>query len=148
MSFALSFLLLTHSPTQTPSLFSPSVAFWVDSNFVTGGIPTEIGLANQLASISMTNCTLTGTIPTELGKLTDLRRLWLYDNDLRGSIPTQLSALTAIEVLEMQSNPQLGGTMPSAVCSAVAAATYESKSLLADCATVVCANCCTTCDVV
>jgi hypothetical protein len=120
---------------------------WIDNNIITGGIPAEIGLMTELASVSMTNCTLTGTIPTELGKLTNLRRLWLYDNDLKGSIPTQLAALTALEVLEIQSNAQLVGTMPTGVCSAVAAATYTSKSLLADCANVVCANCCTSCDV-
>ena len=126
-------------------IHTTTVAVWLDNNSITGGIPTEIGVLTELASISITNSSLTGTIPTQLGNLVNLRRLWLYDNDLKGTIPTEMSSLTALEVFEVQKNVQLSGSMPASVCTTVKSATYESKSLLADCSSVACADCCTTC---
>lgn len=124
-----------------------TVALWLDSNQITGTIPTEIGLLTELASVSMTNATLSGTIPTEMGNLTNLRRLWLYNNELTGTIPAVLNQLTDLEVLELHYN-KLGGSMPQGICANIDNSAYEFKSLTVDCKSEVkCEEntCCTAC---
>lgn len=119
---------------------------WLDSNDVTGTIPTDIGLLTELASVSMTNATLTGPIPTEMGNLANLRRLWLYNNRLTGEIPSVLTKLTDLEVLELHNN-NLEGPMPEGVCSTIESSPYEFKSLTSDCINEVSCDqaCCTQC---
>ena len=121
------------------------VALWLDSNRIEGTIPTEIGLLTDLASVSMSNCTLAGTIPTEIGNLKDLRRLWLFDNNLTGQIPTQLSGLP-LEIFEGHKN-KLTGNMPQGLCSVIGKSDYKYKALTSDCnGEVTCDDsCCTTC---
>jgi hypothetical protein len=123
-----------------------SVALWLDSNTITGKIPSEIGLLQDLASISITNSTLTGSIPTEFGSLTGLRRLWLYSNLLTGDIPSQLADLAQLEVLEIHDN-SIVGVVPEGICSKIAQSEYEFKALTADCNSEVscAADCCTKC---
>jgi len=122
-------------------------AMWLDGNFVTGTIPTEIGLMSGLNSLSLANGTLTGTIPEEIGNLNQLKRLWLFNNKLTGNIPQALGNLGVLEVGEFHGN-KLGGDMPQGLCSTVASAEYEHKSLTSDCKKLVkCdeASCCTKC---
>lgn len=128
------------APGNLKSIF----ALWLDSNSISGRIPTTIGLLTDLASLSITNSTLSGPLPSEMGRLTDLRRLWLYDNKLSGSIPLQFSTLTNLEVVELYQNNLLG-VMPPAVCQAIRTASYEYKTLSADCSEVQCDGCCTSC---
>jgi Leucine rich repeat len=123
-----------------PSLF----AIWMDSNNVTGPIPSTIADKASLASLSITNTTLQSSIPTEIGNLTGMRRLWLYDNDLSGDIPSELGSLPLLEVFEVHGNARLKGAMPQGVCDTIDQAKYEFKSLTATCATVDC-KCCTAC---
>lgn len=128
------------------SIHNNEVALWLDSNKVTGTIPTEMGLLTELASISITNATLTGTIPSELGDLSSLRRLWLYSNQLTGTIPASLRRLTELEVLELHEN-NLGGEMPQGICDVIGSSDYEFKTLTSDCkGSVSCdRSCCTDC---
>jgi hypothetical protein len=92
----------------------PNPALWLDSNSISGRIPTSIDLT-ELTSLSITNSTLSGAIPTEMARLTKLRRLWLYDNRLSGRIPSlELSALTNLEVVRLYQN-KLTGVMPPMV---------------------------------
>ena len=119
---------------------------WLDSNNITGTIPTEIGLFTGLASLSLTNATLTGPIPDEIGQLQELRRLWLYNNNLSGDIPSALNNLPNLEVLELHKN-NFNGPMPSGVCTAIKGSDYEYKSLTSDCkkSSPVNCDCCTEC---
>lgn len=121
-------------------------AMWLDSNVITGTIPTEIGLLTGLASISITNATLRGPIPSELGNLTALRRLWLYNNQLTGTIPTGLNQLTLLEVAELHQN-NITGPMPQGICANVQSSSYAFKSLTSDCVQQVQCDqtCCTEC---
>ena len=119
---------------------------WLDTNTITGTIPTEIGLCTGLASLSMTNATLTGPIPAEIGNLVELRRLWLYNNQLSGNIPDALNNLPNLEVVELHKN-NFNGPMPGGVCAAIKSSDYEYKSLTSDCKSQVScsAECCTQC---
>jgi Leucine-rich repeat (LRR) protein len=122
-------------------------ALWIDGSDLTGStIPSEIGQLQGLTTLSMGNCSLTGTIPMELGSIPDLQRVWLDRNILHGPIPLQLSTLTKLDVLEMYDN-DLTGSMPAEICSVIASAPYEFKTLSADCINEVqCeTGCCTQC---
>jgi hypothetical protein len=125
--------------TSFPNLFS----LWLDNNYITGSIPTTIGLISGLASISITNTSLTGSIPTQFGSLTDLKRVWLYDNELSGTLPTQLDNLKALEVFEIHDN-YINGTMLADICSYISQSDYEYRTLTADCDRISC-DCCTVC---
>eukprot|EP00543_Licmophora_paradoxa_P000389 CAMPEP_0202442866 /NCGR_PEP_ID=MMETSP1360-20130828/2224_1 /ASSEMBLY_ACC=CAM_ASM_000848 /TAXON_ID=515479 /ORGANISM="Licmophora paradoxa, Strain CCMP2313" /LENGTH=437 /DNA_ID=CAMNT_0049058357 /DNA_START=122 /DNA_END=1435 /DNA_ORIENTATION=+ len=120
-------------------------ALWLDANKIVGTIPTEIGLCTDLASISISNGTLTGTIPTEIGHMKGLRRVWLYGNALTGTIPTEVTSLKKLEVFELHRN-LLSGNVPQSVCDTIAVSNYTHKSLIVDCAKVVCEGCCTRCE--
>lgn len=140
-------LFYLDSPKSSLLIFFLAVALWLDSNGMTGTIPTEIGLLTDLASISLTNSTLSGTIPTEIGALTQLRRLWLYNNDLTGQIPDALNNLPLLEVVELHSN-EFVGDMPAGVCTSIGQSDYEYKSLTSDCVSEVSCDtpaCCTEC---
>lgn len=121
-------------------------ALWLDSNTITGTIPTEIGLLTELASVSMTNSTISGSLPSQMGNLLGLRRLWLYNNQLTGTIPASFDKLTELQVFEIQGN-SIGGAMPQGVCYNIGQSDYEQKSLTADCKSAVeCEkDCCSEC---
>jgi hypothetical protein len=90
---------------------------WLDDNpDIKGTIPTTIGLATSLVSLSISNCDLSGPIPTEIGELTDMIQMWMYDNELSGTIPTEFGNLVKMKILNLQKN-QLVGEMPSNICS-------------------------------
>lgn len=122
-------------------------ALWIDANEITGTIPTEIGLLESMASLSMTNSTLTGTIPTEMGNISTLRRLWLFNNELTGNVPVELKKLSDLEVLQVHHN-KLKGEMPDGVCKNIHNSGSDVKSLTSDCGTnkISCSDdCCTRC---
>lgn len=127
-------------PNTYPSLFS----LWLDSNEVSGSIPTTIGLIKDLASFSITNAALTGTIPTEFGNLVGLKRVWLYNNNLTGDIPSALENLKDLQVFEIHQN-NVVGDVPESVCFSVRASDYQFKALTVDCDEVNCKSCCTKC---
>jgi hypothetical protein len=99
--------------SQMPKIYE----LWIDDNpDITGSIPTSIGQATSLVSLSASNNDLSGPIPTQLGQLTDMIQMWLYDNQLTGTIPTELGNLIKMKILNLQKN-ELQGPMPSNVCA-------------------------------
>ena len=124
-----------------------TVALWIDANEITGTIPTEIGLLESMASLSMTNSTLTGTIPTEMGNMSSLRRLWLFNNELSGTVPVELKKLSDLEIMQVHHN-KLKGDMPDGVCENIHNSGSDIMSLTSDCGTkqISCSDsCCTRC---
>ena len=69
----------------------------LNSNRLSGSIPTELGNLTGLEDLRLHNNKLSGTIPTELGQLSSLTSLSLGDNQLSGSIPTELGNLTDLQ---------------------------------------------------
>ncbi len=84
----------------------------LDSNQLTGSIPTELGNLSNLEFLWLNINQLTGSIPTELGNLSNLESLWLYSNQLTGSIPTELGNLSNLVSLRLDSN-RLTGSIPT-----------------------------------
>ena len=84
----------------------------LDSNQLTGTIPTELGNLTDLQGLYLDFNQLTGTIPPELGNLSSLTGLYLADNQLTGSIPAELGNLTSLIELTLDDN-QLTGSIPA-----------------------------------
>jgi hypothetical protein len=92
------------------------VEHWVDSNSITGTIPTFVGALANLGSFSVLSNNIEGNIPSELGNLGIIVKfMWFYDNLLTGIIPTDLGKMSLIEILRFDGN-NIGGTMPSQIC--------------------------------
>lgn len=56
---------------------------------------------------------ITGYLPTELGRLTALTNLLLNDNELSGTIPAELSGMAALEVFTLFNNTGMCGSLPA-----------------------------------
>lgn len=65
----------------------------MDSNSLTGGIPSELGMITGLEILALTRNQLSGEIPSELGHLTDLVELSVVSNRLWGEIPLEVCDL-------------------------------------------------------
>lgn len=82
-------------------------------NFLSGSVPTEIGLWTRLEIFSIGGGELTGTVPSELGLLTNLDFLSLANNNLASTLPTELGRATKLARLYMERN-FLNGAIPFA----------------------------------
>ncbi len=86
----------------------------LQSNNLTGTIPTWFGNLTNLSGLYLHDNNLSGTIPSQLGRLTRLVRLWLDRNDLTGTIPAELGNMSSLRTLNLRDN-QLTGSIPSAL---------------------------------
>mmetsp|Transcript_39637 Transcript_39637/g.75859 ORF Transcript_39637/g.75859 Transcript_39637/m.75859 type:complete len:217 (-) Transcript_39637:537-1187(-) len=82
----------------------------LDSNQMTGSLPSELGALSSLSYLHIGNNQFTGTVPTELGTLTSLTSLQCGGNQLTGTLPTELIALTRLTWMGFYNN-QLTGTV-------------------------------------
>tara|TARA_B100000131_G_scaffold197709_1_gene190025 strand:- start:1919 stop:3478 length:1560 start_codon:yes stop_codon:yes gene_type:complete len=79
---------------------------------LTGPIPPEIGLFENLINLRLSFNNLSGSIPPEIGNLDSLETLELLYNNLSGPIPDELWGLTKLRQLRLQKN-QFTGDIPS-----------------------------------
>ena len=89
---------------------------WLADNELTGSIPSSLGNLTNLKWWYLHGNELTGSIPSSLGNLTNLEGLWLRSNELTGSIPPSLGSLTNLKQLHLSSN-KLTGSIPSSLGS-------------------------------
>ena len=93
----------------------------LSNNRLTGEIPDELGTLINLSFLYLDNNRLTGPIPPALGNIRITAQgyslLWLYlnHNRLTGSVPEELGQLVELQRLYLACNPQLKGTLPSAI---------------------------------
>lgn len=84
----------------------------LDYNYMTGMIPSSIGMLPYLSSLTMGGNTLSGSLPSEIGLIYSLRILELDYNMLTGSLPTEIGLLSELYYLRLDHN-SLTGTLPS-----------------------------------
>ena len=84
----------------------------LDSNRLSGQIPTDLASLDNLEVLRLVGNELTGAIPSELSTLNDLRTLDLFANQLTGTIPPALGNLATLTTLNLAYN-QLTGTIPT-----------------------------------
>jgi len=80
--------------------------------FLSGSLPSEVGLLTSLDYFSVRGNQQTGTIPTELGNWKAIRTLNLSLNRFRGLVPSQLGGLTNLREIFLGSN-ELTGPLPT-----------------------------------
>ncbi|KAG6643054.1 MDIS1-interacting receptor like kinase 2-like [Carya illinoinensis] len=73
-------------------------------NKISGSIPPEIGMLNNLTSLSLGSNMLVGPIPTTLGHLTNLESLDLSQNKINGSIPPEIGMLNNLTYVNLCHN--------------------------------------------
>ena len=83
----------------------------LNSNKLSGRIPSEIGDLVELRRLDIRDNELTGEVPFELGHLQNLRELVLDHNRLGGGIPFSLGDLENLKFLSLHGN-MLGGPIP------------------------------------
>ncbi|XP_010515061.1 PREDICTED: probable LRR receptor-like serine/threonine-protein kinase At3g47570 [Camelina sativa] len=76
----------------------------LDTNFITGSIPHEIGNLVSLQSLWLEKNLLSGPLPTSLGKLLGLMKLSLYSNRISKHIPPYVGNLSRLESLYLYDN--------------------------------------------
>ena len=86
-------------------------------NPVRGTLPSEIGSLAKLEELRGSFTLMSGRLPAEIGNLVSLTLIRLTGAGLSGPIPTQLGLLTNLRELELESNPDLSGGIPPALCN-------------------------------
>jgi Leucine-rich repeat (LRR) protein len=83
-------------------------------NELTGSIPTQLGLIDQLVHLDLSTNGLGGDIPTELGNLSNLGSLFLAENQFNtGPIPSFVYTLKTLEELSLKSSRRTGSISES-----------------------------------
>ncbi|QSB27671.1 PKD domain-containing protein [Flavobacterium sp. CLA17] len=87
----------------------------ISNNNLTGTIPAEIGLLNQLTVLYLVQNNLTGNIPGEIGQLTKIQNITLVQNKLTGNIPNTIGSLSQLTTLNLSNNNTLTGNIPTEI---------------------------------
>ena len=85
-------------------------------NLLSGPIPSELGLLQNVMSINLEENKLTSSIPMILGSLESLEQLFLRENDLEGNIEDLFFESSSLIVLSLEENSKLTGTLPAPFC--------------------------------
>lgn len=74
---------------------------------------------------------LTGIIPSSYGNIAGLEELDLKYNDLEGSIPSSLGNIAKLEQVQVDHNPRMSGCIPS--LSSTACVSVENTGIRRSC---------------
>jgi hypothetical protein len=92
------------------------ISLSLNSQSLTGSIPSTISTLTGLTNLYLGYNSLTGPIPSSLGEMTKLSFLHIYANRLTGSLPSTLSTLTGVTFLALGGST-LVGPIPSLLLS-------------------------------
>ncbi|KAJ9560526.1 hypothetical protein OSB04_005686 [Centaurea solstitialis] len=100
-------------------------------NKLTGEIPKELGLLNQIHSLNLSHNQLYGPIPVNFSNLTNIESLDLSSNNLSGEVPSELVKLNTLSVFNVSYN-NLSGRLPEmrAQFATFSKESYEGNLLL------------------
>ena len=83
----------------------------ISGNNLTGIIPPELGVLEDLLQLTLSNNLITGTIPEEFYDLAALQILYLPDNPLSGTLSTNIGRLSNLFLLWIAES-EMTGTLP------------------------------------
>ncbi len=90
---------------------SALTGFDVGVNEINGSIPSTVGDLLNLTFAEFSANNFSGSLPSTLGKLVNLSFFSVYDNNLTGSIPAALGDMSALQLLQLGKNA-IGGSIP------------------------------------
>ena len=64
----------------------------LSNNYFTGWIPTELG-SSKIGRLDLDSNNLSGSIPSQVGNMPGLFQLLLHNNSLTGALPEELDVL-------------------------------------------------------
>jgi Leucine-rich repeat (LRR) protein len=124
--------MLTGSLPSEVALLQNLAELEVPNTMLQGTIPEELYAgATSLKRLNLDGCQFSGTIKTEIGLLTNLVSVKLANNNFHGSIPTELSALSSLVDIHLNGN-NFTGSLPEGVCENLPAINYWE--IVVDCA--------------
>lgn len=95
--------------------FKDLSGLYLSFNLLSGSIPVEIGLnCGKLEHLELSGNFLTEGIPRNLGNCKALKTLLLFSNMLEEVIPSELGQLPQLEVMDVSRN-NFGGPIPSSI---------------------------------
>ncbi|XP_048536677.1 LRR receptor-like serine/threonine-protein kinase EFR [Triticum urartu] len=77
---------------------------YLDNNLFTGPIPSTLGQLRNLFILNLSRNKFSGEIPPSIGNLNQLTEFYLQENELSGSIPTSLAGCQKLVALNLSSN--------------------------------------------
>ncbi|KAJ6937919.1 leucine-rich repeat receptor-like protein kinase [Populus alba x Populus x berolinensis] len=89
-----------------PKLFSSGmnlIHILLESNKLTGSIPSTLGLVTSLEVVRLDNNLLAGTVPSNINNLTRVSEMYLSNNGLTGPLPN-LTGMDLLTYLDMSNN--------------------------------------------
>ncbi|KAI9397103.1 hypothetical protein POPTR_004G231700v4 [Populus trichocarpa] len=89
-----------------PKLFSSGmnlIHVLLESNKLTGSIPSTLGLVKSLEVVRLDNNSLTGPVPSNINNLTSVSEMFLSNNGLTGPLPN-LTGMDHLTYLDMSNN--------------------------------------------
>ncbi|THG11768.1 hypothetical protein TEA_026064 [Camellia sinensis var. sinensis] len=99
-----------------PKLFSSNMSLihlLLDSNQLSGNIPSTLGSMQNLEALRLDRNLLNGSVPPNLNNLVNVRELFLSNNQLSGSLPN-LTGMATLNYMMME-NVGLQGKIPTAL---------------------------------
>jgi Leucine-rich repeat (LRR) protein len=76
-------------------------ALHLDTNYLDGPIPPELGNLGNLTYFFLQNNQLSGPIPPELGNLSNLQEFFIFNNKLSGPIPPELGTMRILQYVRL-----------------------------------------------
>ncbi|KAA8536659.1 hypothetical protein F0562_029137 [Nyssa sinensis] len=90
-------------PSQLFSSNMVLIHLLLDSNQLTGYIPSTLGLVQTLELLRLDRNSLCGPVPSNLNNLTNVKQLWLSNNRLTGSVPN-LTGMNFLSYVDISNN--------------------------------------------
>eukprot|EP00538_Stauroneis_constricta_P000304 CAMPEP_0119571718 /NCGR_PEP_ID=MMETSP1352-20130426/44259_1 /TAXON_ID=265584 /ORGANISM="Stauroneis constricta, Strain CCMP1120" /LENGTH=1066 /DNA_ID=CAMNT_0007621401 /DNA_START=251 /DNA_END=3452 /DNA_ORIENTATION=- len=85
----------------------------LSENQLVGTLVPQIRALSGLHTLRLSSNELDGNIATQLGMLVDLKELALDGNNFNGQLPSHIGRLFQLRQLDVSSNAQLSGTIPT-----------------------------------
>ncbi len=76
----------------------------LQSNRLTGALPSTMGGWFNLASLTVQNNRLTGALPISIGNCTKLKVLNAFENEFSGAIPDTIGHMSMLQQWDMHNN--------------------------------------------